>query len=367
MTGGKVMVSISLCMIVKNEEAVLGRCLDCVREIADEIILVDTGSSDQTKEIGARYTDKIYDYPWKDDFSAARNFGLHEAKMDYVMWLDADDMITPDQRGKFLQLKAALPFDRESGLPVDVVMMKYAVAFDRKGRPTFSFYRERLWRNGKGFLFEGKVHEAVQTYGNVVYEDLIVEHRKVKSRDRNRNLRIYERMRKEGKILTPREQFYYARELYDHQRYTDAAKAFRQFLKMPDGWAGNKADACRFLAYCCYYMGNEAGGLQALLDGLKYGVPKAELCCDIGKHFMDRKQWKEAAFWYRAAEELPRENTQDCFLVGDCYGYLPCIQLSVCYDALGEREQAAYYHRKAGQWKPYGEEYLKNKPYFEFR
>ena len=150
------MVSISLCMIVKNEEAVLGRCLDCVREIADEIILVDTGSSDQTKEIGARYTDKIYDYPWKDDFSAARNFGLHEAKMDYVMWLDADDMITPDQRGKFLQLKAALPYDRESGLPVDVVMMKYAVAFDRKGRPTFLFTGRGCGGTGKDFFLRGR-------------------------------------------------------------------------------------------------------------------------------------------------------------------------------------------------------------------
>ena len=67
------MATVSLCMIVKNEEKVLGRCLDSAKEIADEIIIVDTGSTDRTKEIAAEYTEKIYDFKWNDDFSAARN------------------------------------------------------------------------------------------------------------------------------------------------------------------------------------------------------------------------------------------------------------------------------------------------------
>ncbi|WP_139026243.1 glycosyltransferase, partial [Bacillus subtilis] len=58
------MISISLCMIVKNEEAVIGRCLDSVQEIADEINIVDTGSVDKTKDIAARYTDRIFDFKW---------------------------------------------------------------------------------------------------------------------------------------------------------------------------------------------------------------------------------------------------------------------------------------------------------------
>ena len=68
------MVSISLCMIVRNEEKVLGRCLACVQGFADEIIIVDTGSTDRTKEIAFSFTDKVYDFKWKDDFAAARNF-----------------------------------------------------------------------------------------------------------------------------------------------------------------------------------------------------------------------------------------------------------------------------------------------------
>ena len=67
------MVSISLCMIVKNEEEVLGRCLDSAAGLVDEIVIVDIGSTDHTKETAARYTDQIFDFPWRDDFAAARN------------------------------------------------------------------------------------------------------------------------------------------------------------------------------------------------------------------------------------------------------------------------------------------------------
>ena len=72
-------------MIVKNEEEVLARCLDCVLQFADEIIIVDTGSSDKTKEIASKYTDKVYDFEWCDDFSKARNYAFSKATMDYVM------------------------------------------------------------------------------------------------------------------------------------------------------------------------------------------------------------------------------------------------------------------------------------------
>ena len=78
-------------MIVRNEEDVLARCLDSVSSLVDEIIIVDTGSQDKTREIAARYTDHVYDFTWIDDFAAARNFSFSKATMDYQMWLDADD------------------------------------------------------------------------------------------------------------------------------------------------------------------------------------------------------------------------------------------------------------------------------------
>ena len=78
------MVTITLCMIVKNEEKVLERCLESIRDLMDEIIIVDTGSTDRTKEIAAKYTDQIFDFEWINDFSAARNFAFSRATCDYI-------------------------------------------------------------------------------------------------------------------------------------------------------------------------------------------------------------------------------------------------------------------------------------------
>ena len=102
------MATISVCLIVKNEETVLGRCLDCLKEIADEIVIVDTGSTDRTKEIAAAYTNQIYDFTWIRDFSAARNFAFSKAQMEYIYSADADEVLTEVNQKKFLQLKQAL-------------------------------------------------------------------------------------------------------------------------------------------------------------------------------------------------------------------------------------------------------------------
>ena len=97
------MATVSLCMIVKNEEAVLARCLESIKDAVDEIIIVDTGSTDHTKEIAEKYTDLVYDFPWINDFSAARNFSFSKASKDYIMWLDADDVVTEENQKKIIE------------------------------------------------------------------------------------------------------------------------------------------------------------------------------------------------------------------------------------------------------------------------
>ena len=87
------MPTISLCMIVKNEEAYLARALKSVAGLVDEIIIVDTGSTDRTREIASGFTSKVCSFPWKDDFSDARNYSFSQASMDYCMWMDADDIL----------------------------------------------------------------------------------------------------------------------------------------------------------------------------------------------------------------------------------------------------------------------------------
>ena len=90
------MISLSLCLIVRDEEHTLGRCLDSMAGIADEIIVLDTGSVDATKSVAIEHGARVFDFTWIDDFAAARNASFAHAEMDYIMWLDADDVLLPD-------------------------------------------------------------------------------------------------------------------------------------------------------------------------------------------------------------------------------------------------------------------------------
>lgn len=352
------MHTISLCMIVKNEEEVLARCLDSVKDVADEIVIVDTGSSDSTKGIAARYTDKVFDYPWNDDFAAARNESFGHATGDFILWLDADDVLRDDDLEKWRMLKATL--DRT----VDVVMAPYHVSFDRNDEPTFTYYRERVVRNGCGFSWEGRVHEAITPRGNIRYTDAAVCHRKLRPGDPDRNLRIFERMQAEGQPLDDRQQYYYARELYDHARYAEAAALLSSWLERGTGWVENLIGGSQILAYCHYRLGEEHKALLALLGSLAFDTPRAEICCDIGRHFFDRQQYERAIYWYETARTRKPDPRSGAFVLPECYGYLPCIQLCVCYDRLGQGDKAAEYNEQAAFWKPGDEAVEANRAYF---
>ncbi len=89
------MVLISLCVITRNQEELLEACLNIGRSIADEIIVVDFGSMDKTKEIAKKFTAKVYDAPWNKDFSAVRNLALAQATGDWILMLDANETLPP--------------------------------------------------------------------------------------------------------------------------------------------------------------------------------------------------------------------------------------------------------------------------------
>lgn len=352
------MSTISLCMIVKNEEAVLGRCLDSIQDLVDEIVIVDTGSTDATRQIAARYTEKIFDFLWVDDFSAARNYAFDHADSDYCMWLDADDVLLEPDRAAFRSM-------RESLLPeADVVMMRYHVAFDGAGSPTFSYYRERVVRNTPRYRWAGAVHEAITPSGRIIYSDAAVTHRKEGAGDPDRNLRIYEGQIAAGVALDPRGQFYFARELYYHQRYEEAAQVFATFLEERKGWVENEIEACRMLGQCFTALGRDREALRALLRSLEYDLPRAELCCDLGDWFFRREEYRKAAFWYETALGCKRDDTSGAFVNPDCYGYLPCMQLCVCAFRMGDRAAAEGYNERAGRFRPGDPAYLYNKVFF---
>ncbi len=103
--------AVSLTMIVKNEEANLSTCLESVRGVFDEIVVLDTGSCDRTVEIARSFGARVFDFVWVDDFGAARNAALARATGDYAFWLDADDLIEPPERAKLEELIGGLRGD----------------------------------------------------------------------------------------------------------------------------------------------------------------------------------------------------------------------------------------------------------------
>lgn len=353
------MPAISLCMIVKNEEVHIARCLDSVADLVEEIIIVDTGSTDRTVEIASHYTEKIYSYAWTDDFADARNYSFSKASMDYCMWMDADDILEETQKEKFLQLKQTLSPD------TDIVMMRYNTSFDEAGRPSFSYFRERWIRNCTRYRWLGAVHEVVTPNGRVIYSDIAISHKKLNGGDAERNLRIYRKMIAEGKLLDPRQQYYYGRELYYHKQYEEAVSVFEQFLLLEEGWIENKIEACLVCANCYYRLGQEQAALHALLRSMSFDLPRAELCCEIGKHFLEHGNFQNAVYWYKTALSIPKNEYSGGFILPDCYDYIPFLQLCVCYDKLGDRQKAREYNEMAGTCKPYSQAYLYNKQYFD--
>ena len=353
------MITLSLCMIVKNEADVLDRCLSCMADIADEIVVVDTGSTDETKEIARRFTSKVYDFPWRDDFAAARNFAFSKATMAYTMWLDADDVISEENRTLLRQLK------KDLSPATDMVYLRYDVAFDEQGTPTLSYFRERIVRTSQDYRWVGEIHEVIPQRGVTEHREISIEHRKLHPTEAGRNLRIFQKMLAEGKKLDPRQTFYYARELMYTGDYPAAIAQFQQFLESGEGWVENNISACQDMARCYTQQNDPSAALKSLLGSLVYDAPRAELCCDIGKHFFDQGQYQTAAFWYETAAGCTLDAASGGFCQPDCYDYLPYMQLCVIYHKLGDREKAVSYNEKAGAIKPNDPGYLYNRAYFQ--
>jgi glycosyltransferase involved in cell wall biosynthesis len=144
-------------MIVKNEEGVLNRCLDSVKDLIDEIIIVDTGSSDKTKEIAMNYTSKVYDYKWTNDFSAARNFAQSHATGEWIFYLDADEYVDKNNLKQILdQLKNSSNLHKYDAFVVNQINFLGKYGENVGKNPT-----ARLYKNDSTIYFRRKIHEQL--------------------------------------------------------------------------------------------------------------------------------------------------------------------------------------------------------------
>ena len=139
--------TVSVCIIVKDGQGTLHRCLESVKPIADEIIVCDTGSTDNTIAIARQYTDKVHTIPWEDDFAAARNHSIEKAKCDWILWIDADEhLVGAEHLGKYLR----------ENMYNGYVIRQHHHAVDAQFKPDVPV---RLFRNHRGIRFWGCVHE----------------------------------------------------------------------------------------------------------------------------------------------------------------------------------------------------------------
>jgi GT2 family glycosyltransferase/Flp pilus assembly protein TadD/predicted SAM-dependent methyltransferase/predicted O-methyltransferase YrrM len=165
--------TLSVCMIVKNEEKNIVKCLKSVRAIVDEMIIVDTGSTDKTKDIAKIFGAKVFDFPWTGDFSLARNHSLAQASGDWILILDADEVISTLDHKRLLKT-----IDRGNKRPVafDMATRNYlgksgstgwaendgAYPQEEKGMGWYASNKVRLFRNNSIVRFQNTVHELLE-------------------------------------------------------------------------------------------------------------------------------------------------------------------------------------------------------------
>lgn len=314
------MITISLCMIVKNEEKNLERCLSSYAPLMDEIIVVDTGSTDKTKEIAARFTDKIYDFEWINDFSAARNFAFSKAGCDYIFSADADEVLEGENVRQFAILKQVL--DEE----IEIVQMQYGNQLQNGTIYNFDCeLRPKLFKRLRTFTWIEPIHETVRTLPVVFDSDIVITHLPEESHTK-RDLAAFERMVSNNMPISARLHTIYAKELFvsgDREDFEKAIPFFESSLMDDDRAEDEKLEAVCVLSKAYRMLHMDAKFIKyALLSEI--GLC-SEICYEIGQYFYENGEYADALHWFTMAsmhtqpllnlkygEEFPNEGIENC-------------------------------------------------------
>lgn len=327
------MISISVCMIVKDEEKLLSRCLDCVKYFADEIIIVDTGSKDNTKNIAKKYKAKIYDFKWIDDFSAARNFSFSKATKDYIYVADADEVIDNENIKKIIELKKCI-------IPeVDIVQMYYTNQLEYG--TTYNFdeeLRPKLYKRIRKFNWIEKVHERVNLEPAVYDSDIKVKHMP-ESNHSNRDFNLFKKIIQDGQILSKHLNEMYAKELYicgEDLDFIEAYDYFKNIINTSQNQDILKQAMC--IVVKASRLKNDIPTFISVCLKSAVSEMSSEVCYEIGEFYYNLNDYKEASIWfYNSAYET------ECILNIKYDKQYPVEKLALCYEKLGNLEQAQKY------------------------
>jgi GT2 family glycosyltransferase/Flp pilus assembly protein TadD len=339
---------ISLSMIVKNEEANLPDCLASAADLVDEIVIVDTGSTDRTKEVAARFSARIFDFPWCDDFSAARNESLNHTSGEWVFWLDADDRLDEDNRRKLRNL-----FGNLNGESAAYVMKCICLPDQQTGTIT-AVDHIRLFRNHPAIRWQHRVHEqilaAVRKAGSEVrFTDVAVHHTgycdgALRRKKLERDLRLLN-LEKAERPDDPFTLFNFGAIYQELGRHTEAIPLLRRSLERSEPSDSITHKLYALIAGCHRALGQVPEAIAVCQEGLKRFPDDIELLFVQGVLLRERGELAPAA---ASLERVLTVQPPKQFGSMDAgvRGYKARHNLAVVYHQQGRAAEAE------AQWRP---------------
>ncbi len=304
---------ISLCMIVRDEEQNLSRCLESVAGAVDEIVVVDTGSTDDTRQIASEFGARVHSFPWNDSFSDARNASLERATGDWILFLDADEELAKESRDVLRRLTAE---GTAEGYFVKIINYLGGEGWIEPC-PDLVF---RLFRNRPDYRFRGAVHEQIvdvileknSQARYQVAEDLVILHhgylnRQIQEKDKkHRNLELIRRelaAAPENRLL----RYHYGVELYRAERYEEAAA---ELIRAANGIDPQTIYLPKLLRYIvlAYHAARRPGeALEIVRLGLGLFPDYADLYYYGGLISFEQKDYARAYDFFQRAVSLPEQ------------------------------------------------------------
>jgi GT2 family glycosyltransferase/tetratricopeptide (TPR) repeat protein len=345
---------VSLSMIVRNEEANLAACLESAADLVDDIVIVDTGSIDRTKEVAARFGARVFEFPWCDDFSAARNKSLCHASGEWIFWLDADDRLDEDNRRKLRDLFGTL-----NGENVAYAMKCLCLPDQQTGTVT-AVDHIRLFRNHPTIRFEHRVHEqilaSVRKVGSEIrFTDVAVHHTgycdgALRRRKLERDLRLLN-LEQAERADDPFTLFNLGSVYQELGRYTEAIQLLQRSLERSAPADSITHKLYALIAGCHRALGQVPEALAACREGLKHFPEDIELLFVQGVLHRERGELAPAAVSLeRALTVIPP--TQFGSIDAGLRGYKGRHNLATVYHQQGRAAEAEAQWRSAVAERP---------------
>ncbi len=351
--------TLSLCMIVKNEEKFLPQCLESVQDVVDEIVVVDTGSTDGTVEIARRFGAKVFHYEWSDDFSAARNFALEHATGDWVLVLDADEKLDASDKPK---LREAMRYAAQP----EVNIGGYALPFrnyleGEDSGPVILHYATRLFRRLPEVKFSGRIHEEAtpSIYGlglQVAFANILIHHYGYNARivnARNKMERTYSLLFKqlEEEPDNPFHLYNLANTYQYDGKHAEALPYFEKAAALMKPDAFYAASVYNGWATCLYCVKRYHEAIEKCLISIKRQPDHPETHYTLGLNYNALGRYDEAIRHFEKAIAAGKT-----FSIGisdlSVSGYKAYFSLGQSYMAKKDRPRAIEYFRRAVEMQP---------------